>query len=188
MMVVGCLCLLLLPSRPGKSGTMEQPGPAPEAGAAAQEAPMPVAEDDLLFNRKATVLRIVDGDTFDARVQLGFGLSVEPVGKFELGRFRMYGINTPETHKRAPGMTDKEWEVEKAAGKKAAARLAVLMPVGKEIFLRSMKPDKYGRWLCVAWATFADFGVVEKSVNAQMLGEGLAKANSYGDEPLLKAK
>jgi len=36
----------------------------------------------------------------------------------------------------------------------------------------------------VAWATFADFGDEAKSVNAQLLGEGLAKANSYGDEPL----
>ena len=147
-----------------------------------------MTEADLLYNVKATVIRVVDGDTFDAHVFLPFGLSVEPVGKFELGRFRMYGINTPETHKRAPGMTDKEWEVEKAAGKKAAARLAVLMPVGKPIFLRSMKPDKYGRWLSICWTSFKDFGIVEKSVNAQLLSEGLAKANSYGDEPLLKEK
>lgn len=185
-LALGFIGVIALLNAPG--ATMPLPGQAPEARAEAKEAPMPATEDDLLFNRKATTLRIVDGDTFDARVSLGFGLSVEPVGKFELGRFRMYGINTPETHKRMPGLTDAQWVAEKAAGEKSKARLAVLMPVGQAIYIRSMKPDKYGRWLCVAWTSFADFGVVEKSVNAQMLGEGFAKANSYGDEPLLKAK
>ncbi len=174
-------------SRAIEPGTMDVPGQILAAPAVAQEVRMPLTEDDLLYNRRATVIRVVDGDTVDTEVQLGFGLIVRPAGRFHLGRFRLYGINAPES-RRPPGMADEAWAVEKAAGEKAKARMAELLPMGKTIFLRSMKPDKYGRWLAVVWTDFADFGAVEKSVNAQMLGEGLAKANSYGDEPLLKAK
>ena len=183
------LCgLILTTPKTTSGGTMEEPGRAPKAGAVAQEAePMPQTEDDLLYNRRAVVIKVVDGDTVDTEVDFGCGLTLRPAGKFKLGRFRLYGINAPET-KRPAGMTDAEGEIEKAAGEKAKARMASLLPMGKTIYVQMKKPDKYGRWLCICWTSFEDFGVVEKSVNAVMLGEGLAKANSYGDEPLLPGK
>lgn len=182
-LALGFVGLIALMNAPG--ATMPLPGQAPEACAVAKEAePMPTTEDDLLYNRRATVIRVVDGDTVDTEVDFGCGITLRPAGKFKLGRFRLYGINAPES-RRPPGITDAEWEVEKVKGDKAKARMTELLPMGKMIYVQMKKPDKYGRWLCTCWTSFADFGVVEKSVNAQMLSEGLAKANSYGDEPLL---
>lgn len=151
--------------------------PAPE------DLPMPTTEGDLLYNRRATVVRVLDGDTVDFEVDLGFGFSMRSSGQFHLGRFRLYGINAPET-RRPAGMPDDAWVIEKAAGEKAKMRLAELLPMGKTIYLQSKKPDKYGRFLGICWTSFADFGDEAKSVNALLLGEKLAKANSYGDEPL----
>lgn len=43
--------------------------------------------------RLLDVIRVVDGDTIDARLALGFGLSA-------VFRFRLYGIDAPETYGR----------------------------------------------------------------------------------------
>lgn len=39
----------------------------------------------------ATVLRVIDGDTVEANISLGFGITMT-------SHCRMYGINTPELH------------------------------------------------------------------------------------------
>jgi endonuclease YncB( thermonuclease family) len=135
-----------------------------------------------LFNYKATVLEIVDGDTFSANVDLGFGITVQPAGSFDLGRFRLYGIDTPETTHRKPGLTDAQWEAEKVAGLKAKERLTQITPKGTVIWVESRKPDKYGRWLCLAYVRQEDLGDVARSINAQLVREGFAKL--YASEPL----
>ena len=43
-----------------------------------------------MYEYRATILRVIDGDTIEARVDLGFDVSV-------IERFRLYGINAPET-------------------------------------------------------------------------------------------
>ena len=45
-----------------------------------------------MYEYKAVVTRVVDGDTFDAEVDLGFNLSMK-------ARFRLNGIDTPEIFK-----------------------------------------------------------------------------------------
>lgn len=142
-----------------------------------------MGEADFLYRYKATVLRVVDGDTFDAEVQMGFGMTVRPSGKFDLGRFRVYGIDTPETLHRKSGLTDAQWDLEKAAGQKSKARMIELI-AAKTVYLRTEKPDKYGRWLAWVWVKPEDYGVVEKSVNFILLNEGFAKV--YENEPLPK--
>lgn len=82
------------------------------------------------YRYAATVIRIVDGDTVDLRVDLGFRDWLED-------RFRFYGINAPEligdTHD---------------AGVAAKEYLESLIPVGSSIVVETFKPkDKYGRWL-----------------------------------------
>lgn len=144
-----------------------------------------MTEDDLLYNVKAVILRVVDGDTIETEIRFPFGLKASPIGAFKLGVFRLYGINAPET-RRPGGLTDAQWVTEKAAGGQAKARLIELLPAGTTVFIRSKKPDKFGRFLGVVWLRVEDFvaGDEAKSVNAQMLTEGLAVANAYGNEPL----
>ncbi len=71
------------------------------------------------------VLRVVDGDTFDALVDLGFGVSQ----KF---RVRVEGVDTPEMNTRA--------------GKKAKVAVEELIN-GKMVYLSEAGSDKYGRAL-----------------------------------------
>jgi len=80
------------------------------------------------FTYKATVVRVVDGDTIDVTIQLGFGVWMH--GQ----RIRLYGINAPEKRTKK--------------GKEVKA-LVTEMIEGKEIVLRTLKDKKgkYGRWL-----------------------------------------
>jgi len=58
---------------------------------------------------KAKVTRVVDGDTIDVDIDLGFDLTLKQ-------RLRLYGINTPEIRSRDP--------IEKASGLKSKKFLA----------------------------------------------------------------
>lgn len=102
------------------------------------------------YRYAATVLKIVDGDTVDLRVDCGFRLFVED-------RFRFYGINAPELA-NAP------------AGPDAKAALAAMIPVGSAIVVETMKPkDKYGRWLGILHTAGE-----AASVNDRMVASGNA--------------
>ena len=88
-----------------------------------------------LYNYKATVKRVVDGDTVDVLIDLGFGISYAQ-------RVRLYGINAPETRTR-----DK---VEKKAGLAAKAYLKEILKTNKNkcIIITTLdKKGKYGRVL-----------------------------------------
>ena len=78
-----------------------------------------------------SVDHIVDGDTFDATVDLGFNV-------YHKVRIRLQGINTPESRTRDL--------VEKAAGLKAKARITELLE-NDNLVLQTRKKGKYGRWL-----------------------------------------
>jgi len=82
-----------------------------------------------VFEYRATITRIVDGDTIDLDVDLGFHVHMGQ-------RVRLAGINAPE--KNTP------------AGKGAITYLAILLPIGTPVTIRSIKPpkaEKFGRWL-----------------------------------------
>ena len=89
------------------------------------------------FSYRVTVTRVVDGDTVDVDIDLGFNLWLS--GR----RIRFYGINTPETRTR-----DLE---EKARGLAAKARLRELLD-GQDVTLLSHGTGKYGRVLGVVYA------------------------------------
>ena len=83
-----------------------------------------------MYEYKAKIHRIIDGDTVDVTIDLGFEMTTKQ-------RVRLYGINTPETRTR-----DLE---EKARGKAAKARLLELLnDCGRKIVLRTTKRGKYG--------------------------------------------
>ena len=84
-----------------------------------------------MFEYNATVTKVVDGDTIDAMVDLGFNT-------WKKVRIRMHGINAPESRTR-----DLE---EKKKGLLAKARNKELLEQG--VFkLRSFGTGKYGRVL-----------------------------------------
>ena len=86
-----------------------------------------------MYEYKATVHRIIDGDTVDVTIDLGFEMTTKQ-------RIRLYGINTPETRTR-----DLE---EKRRGKASKARLLELINTGdRQIILQTLKRGKYGRIL-----------------------------------------
>ena len=86
-----------------------------------------------MFEYNAEVLRVVDGDTLDARIDLGFDVHVNK-------RIRLMGIDTWESRTR-----DK---AEKAKGLAAKARLKELLKEDKNKFkLISHGTGKFGRVL-----------------------------------------
>ena len=86
-----------------------------------------------MYIYSAKCLRVVDGDTLDAQVDLGFDT-------FKKIRIRLVGINTPESRTR-----DLE---EKERGLAAKARVKELLSENKNKFvLHSQGVGKFGRCL-----------------------------------------
>lgn len=108
---------------------------------------------------KATVVRVVDGDTVDLEIDLGMNVFVKE-------RIRLARINTPETY----GV--KKDSEEYKAGMKAKKRLEELV-LGKEIALETVKDKKgkYGRYLGELYTNDKDW----ICINSLMIKEGLAK-------------
>jgi micrococcal nuclease len=107
-----------------------------------------------MYTYKAECLRVVDGDTIDARIDLGFDT-------WKKIRIRFYGINTPESRTR-----DLE---EKARGLAAKDRLVEILESNDNIFiLRSHGVGKYGR--CLGELFVETLG--ETSVQQTLINEG----------------
>lgn len=104
----------------------------------------------------ANVIRVIDGDSCEMLVKLGFHITATL-------RFRLARINTAE-------LNDPRVEI-KAIALAAKARVIALF-ADPNITIRSSKPyseDKFGRWL-------ADIYLSDGScVNDILLSEGLAK-------------
>ena len=109
--------------------------------------------------RVKKVLKVVDGDTIDVDIDLGFDISYTQ-------RVRLAGIDTPESR-----TTDK---AEKALGLEVKDRLKKAIDAAKDVVIKTEKPDsseKYGRilgWVFLDGAT--------KSINEQLIDEGYAWA------------
>ena len=107
--------------------------------------------------RVKKVLKIVDGDTIDVDIDLGFDISYTQ-------RVRLAGIDTPESR-----TTDK---AEKALGLEVKEKLKKAIDAAKDVVIKTEKPDsseKYGRIL--GWV-FLDGAA--KSINEQLIDEGYA--------------
>jgi len=85
-----------------------------------------------VYNYKISLLRVVDGDTIDAEIDLGFDIKVKK-------RVRFMGINAPESRTR-----DLE---EKAKGLAAKDRVKALLEGCNNIQLHSHGIGKFGRCL-----------------------------------------
>ena len=107
--------------------------------------------------RVKQVTKVVDGDTIDVDIDLGFSISYSQ-------RLRLAGIDTPESR-----TTDK---LEKSLGLESKDYLKTKLKDAKDIIVKTEKPDsseKYGRilgWIYVNGNA--------KSLNEQMIEDGYA--------------
>lgn len=103
------------------------------------------------FTYNAFVKDVIDGDTLVLSVDLGFRV-------YQLDRFRLKGVNTPET-------------IGRSKKKGLAAKLFVIgMVLGKEVTIKTHKDenDKYGRFL-------AEVFINNQLLNQMLLDKGYAK-------------
>lgn len=114
------------------------------------------AKDPYIY-RIREIHKVVDGDTIDADIDLGFDISLTK-------RIRLAGVDTPESRttdlkEKALGLESKEWLKKKVEG-------------AKNILIKTELPDsteKYGR---IIGHLFINDQV--ESLNAQMVNEGYA--------------
>lgn len=99
----------------------------------------------------AVVTKVVDGDTIDATVDLGFTVSVNV-------RFRLNDVNTMEM---------KDTDPIKRESAQLAKQFMIDKLLNKIIVISSYKTDKYGRWL-------ADIYLNDEKINDTLIKEGLA--------------
>ena len=109
------------------------------------------------FRYSAKIVRVVDGDTVDVDIDLGFSVILAKQ------RLRLYGIDTPETRTRDL--------VEKEAGNLAKARVKELLVVGESYPIWTVEKGKFGRYLAEIWPSSEEFA---ESVNAMLVQEDLA--------------
>ena len=109
-----------------------------------------------MYEYECKISRVVDGDTVDVDIDLGFGTwrCAE--------RIRLYGVDTPECRTR-----DKQ---EKAAGLLAKEFVEDALHVGGTYKLQTREKGKFGRFLGVIFIT------KKTSINAALISENLAVA------------
>ena len=120
-------------------------------------------DKDPYIYRIKNILKVVDGDTIDADIDLGFSISLEK-------RIRLAGVDTPESRttdlkEKAMGLESKEWLKKKLEG-------------AKDIVIKTELPDsteKYGRIIGHLFINGQ-----ETSLNNQMIAEGYALAYDGG--------
>jgi len=125
-----------------------------------------------MYDYKAKIRRVIDGDTVDVDIDLGFGIWLKDQ------RIRINGIDTPESRTR-----DK---VEKVFGNASKEFVKKWLPVGSiQVLLTTIdksgddKRGKFGRIL-------GDFQIEKTKLTNIMLSEGYAVRYSGGNKDDLK--
>lgn len=109
-----------------------------------------------MYNYFAKVDRVVDGDTIDLTISLGFDIYIKE-------RVRLFGVDTPETRTRN--------KKEKEAGLRAKAYVKGLLE-GEEIEISTEEKGKFGRYLAIIYKELEDG--TKLNVNRQLVDKGLA--------------
>ena len=115
-----------------------------------------------MYRYKVSVVKVVDGDTIDVDIDLGFGMT------YKKQRVRMLGIDTPESRTRDL--------VEKKFGKASKTHLKSILESGG-IQLVSHDKGKFGRILGELF-----IGDSSYSINQQMIDEHHAVAYTGGNK------
>lgn len=121
-----------------------------------------------MYEYFATVDRVLDGDTLDLHIDVGFSVTVRM-------RVRLNGINTPEV-----------FGAEKVEGKAASAFVKSALPVNARVLIHTHKLEKYGRYVADVWyvpgapeASLADLRARGVDLGKQLLSMGMAEAVTY---------
>jgi micrococcal nuclease len=105
-----------------------------------------------VYTYPAMLVRVIDGDTCEVLIDLGFHVSLRAV-------LRLAGIDAPE--------------LPTPEGKRAAQRLRELLGKHELRISTHKSPEKYGRFL-------AEIEAGGLAVNGQLIAEGLAKPYDGG--------
>ena len=105
-----------------------------------------------MYEYKATVTKVYDGDTITVDFDLGFGIILKKQ------TIRLLGINTPEVRgpERADGI------ISRNALRQRILDRQVIVKTSKD------KKGKYGRWL-------GEVFVADENINQWLISEGYAK-------------
>lgn len=108
------------------------------------------------FIYNAVVKRVVDGDTIDVEIDMGFKIWAHQ-------RVRLARINTPELNSPDP--------IVRSAAQSAMLAVANLV-LGKQVVLSTKKTDLYGRYL--AEVHYVDQNGQQLNLSDELLSKGLA--------------
>ena len=125
-----------------------------------------------MYQYKAKILKVLDGDTVDIDLDLGFNIILSNQ------RVRMAGIDTPESR-----TVDKE---EKIRGNLSKKKLAEKLPIGSYVTIETQKSDnnddKFGRILAIfvledktnlnQWMIDNNYAVLYQGENKELVQEG----------------
>jgi micrococcal nuclease len=111
----------------------------------------------------AKVLKVIDGDTLDVMIDLGFNIHHK-------ARVRLYGVNTPES--RTKDLAEKEM------GLKAKTFTADWTARHQTVFLKTIagKDDKYGRILAQIYSDKDVKSEQTACLNEDIVSSGYARA------------
>lgn len=104
-----------------------------------------------MYRYHATLVRIIDGDTLDLSVDLGFRIKQQI-------RVRLADIDAPEIRGE-----------HKEAGRAAVRWLSRELNRPEQLIVETRKTGKYGRWLATLYV-----GDTTKSINHRMIANGHA--------------
>ena len=104
-----------------------------------------------MYKYKMKVLKIIDGDSLWAMIDLG-------MKTYQKQNIRLYGIDAPEIR------------VNNKAGYEARDYLSLLLDGAKDVWVRTYKQDKYGRWLGEIFISN-----IKDSINDKMVMHGHAE-------------
>ena len=112
-----------------------------------------------MYQYKAIITKVIDGDTVDVDIDLGFEVWLRNQ------RIRLYGIDTPESR-----TSDK---VEKIFGNLAKDKILHFCPVGSQIILQTKTDDSRGKYGRILGELVTNEGV---NVNQYMIDNNYAVA------------
>jgi len=105
-----------------------------------------------MYTYKATVIKVIDGDTMDIVIDLGFNISIKE-------RIRVYELNTFET--RLGRGTTAEMKQKGIEAKRVAKELLLNKVVTIKTYKK--KKGKYGRYLAsIMFSNYADYATYMK--------------------------
>lgn len=108
-----------------------------------------------MYEYKAKVIKVYDGDTITVLADLGFNITIKE-------KIRLYGLNTPEVRgaERPDGLISRDRLRERI--------------LDKEVIIKTKKDKKgkYGRYI-------AEIYLEDENINEWLITEGLAERKDY---------